>query len=121
MLRILSHEDLQVKVLRSGKPFVVLFTTTWCPFCRRFEPVYEAYAARSRLDFAAVYLDELENPLWNEYHIDVVPTIAFFNEGDILKRIDGVLGVGLSENDLSRFLNSLGSRRPSSLDFNYSN
>lgn len=121
MLRILSREDLQAKVLRTGKPFVVLFTTTWCPFCRCFEPVYKAYASRSRLDFAAVYLDELESPLWNEYHIDVVPTIAFFNEGEILKRIDGIPGVGLSENDLSSFLNSLGNRRPSSFDSNYSN
>jgi len=121
MLEILTHEDFQMKVLSSGTPFVVLFTTTWCPFCQRFKPLYEAYASKSRFELVAAYLDEFENPLWNEYHIDVVPTIAFFNEGKLLKRIDGVLGVGLSEADLSGFLHSLNDSRFSSLDSNYSN
>ena len=51
-----------------------------------------------------VLLDDYDNPLWDDYEIDAVPTVIFFEKGKISKRLDGRLGVGLSERELENWL-----------------
>jgi len=51
-----------------------------------------------------VDLSEGENPLWNTFHISVVATVIFFNNGEAVTRKDGILGRGLSRRDLDELL-----------------
>ena len=78
-----------------------MFTTSWCPFCRRFKPKFlDAVAKNPDVRSAMVYIDDYDNPLWDEYRVDVVPTLVVFHGGRPMFRRDGVLGAGLRESDL---------------------
>jgi hypothetical protein len=46
-------------------------------------------------------LEDNDNQLWDEYDIGAVPTVIFFEDGKVTKRLDGRLGSGLKE---ERFL-----------------
>ncbi len=84
-----------------GKSAVVLFHSSWCPFCRRFKPVFDtAVAGQKSWEPLEFMLEEDENPLWSEFRIEVVPTVLFFREGKVVSRLDGKPGVGLRESQL---------------------
>lgn len=88
-----------------GKRALVLFHATWCPYCRAFAPVYQE-AGVAATDWVAVeaVLDEDDNPLWDEFGIDVVPTLILFEEGRPARRVDAHHGIGLTKGDLTRIL-----------------
>lgn len=49
-------------------------------------------------------IDEEENPLWDEYSIEIVPTVLFFENGKVVRRLDGKPGRGLAGRDLGEAL-----------------
>ncbi len=88
-----------------GKKAMVLFHSTWCPFCRTFEPTFDAVGKDQRAwEPAEVLLEEDENPLWERFGIRAVPTVLFFDDGKVVGRLDAEFGVGLRESDLRRAL-----------------
>jgi len=99
-----NPEAFEREVLRSPEPIVVMFWAEWCPFCRRFRPAFDAAAAAAEGQFAVVRLDDEDNPLWDTYGVEVVPSLAFFRGGAIAARKDGRLGRGLTEAELAAFL-----------------
>lgn len=103
-LDVETPEAFQRDVLDAGAPTVVLFLASWCPFCQAFGPSFDRRAAESGGRFARVYLDEDDNPLWDRYGVQVVPTLAFFADGDLVGRKDGRLLRGLSDAELESFL-----------------
>ena len=54
-----------------------------------------------------VNVDDYDNPLWEDYSIEAVPTVILFDEGRVCRRLDGRLGEGLSEKQLSEWLESI--------------
>jgi len=54
-----------------------------------------------------VLIDDYDNPLWDDYDIEAVPTVIFFEKGKVSKRLDGKFGVGLSEKQLKVWLEGL--------------
>ena len=107
MLKVRDPDTFHAEVLGAGVPTVVMFWATWCPFCRKFNADFEALAASRPWRFAAVYLDDEANPLWDDYAVDVVPTLALFRAGEIVDREDGVLGYGIDTKMLSAFVGRL--------------
>ena len=101
LLAITTVSDFRREIERSEEPTIVMFTTSWCPFCRRFKPRFVEAATKSELRCAMVYIDDWDNPLWDEYEVDVVPTLVLFDKGKPLYRRDGVLGRGLGDSDLA--------------------
>lgn len=100
-LELSTVESFREEVGRSTVPTLVMFTTSWCPFCRRFKPKFlDAVAKNPDVRSAMVYIDDYDNPLWDEYSVEVVPTLAVFRSGRAVFRRDGVLGAGLREADL---------------------
>ena len=83
---------------------MAMFHTTYCPFCRRFRPIFERYSGDSGHVFAVVDITDDDNPLWDRYKIGAVPTVIAFKDGEEIGRRDSVLGVGLSEVDLKSLL-----------------
>lgn len=99
MQTVTDPEELSPAI--QGKSAMVLFHSSWCPFCRRFKPVFDSVAAdQGAWEPLEVLLEEDENPLWNRFEIEVVPTVLFFREGQVVKRLDGRPGVGLREPEL---------------------
>jgi thiol-disulfide isomerase/thioredoxin len=82
-----------------------LFYATWCPYCVNFVPIFN----KKIVNFNAgnvihVLLDGYDNQLWDDYDIEAVPTLIFFEKGKISKRLDGRFGVGLNEKQLTVWL-----------------
>ena len=89
----------------SGEEAFVLFYASWCPFCQRFLPVFENLAEKNtNLKFIQAKIDDYSNPMWENYNIDVVPTVLYFQNGRPAARLDGVLGAGLTEKALKIFI-----------------
>ncbi len=104
MLQVRGPEAFHKDVLEAHKPTVVMFWATWCPFCRRFKGEFEKLATTRPWRFAAVSLDDEDNPLWDDYAVDVVPTLALFHEGKIVDRENGILGYGIDKRMVSDFV-----------------
>lgn len=81
------------RLLREGT-WVVAFLADWCPFCQRFRPEFRALNGGKDFRTAEGDLTSEESPLWEDLHIEVVPTIVVFREGRPVFRVDGVLGLG---------------------------
>jgi len=87
---------------------LVLFLASWCPFCRAFKPTFEKETTNSKEFIPAMaFLDEEDNPMWEEYGIRTTPTVIYFKNGQALQRLDGVAGEGLDRAKLLNFLRTL--------------
>lgn len=104
MLHVRNPNAFEQEVLGAKEPTVVMFWATWCPFCQRFKTEFEKLAASRPWRFAAVYLDDEQNPLWEDYDVDVVPTLALFRDGQVVDREDGVLGYGIDRKRVAAFV-----------------
>jgi thioredoxin 1 len=89
--------------LKTQKKLVVLFYASWCPFSRRFLPIYEKCTLNSPTPCIRVMIDDRED-LCEKYAISVYPTVLFFEDGQVAKRLDGEPGEGLSEKQLTQLL-----------------
>jgi thioredoxin 1 len=90
------------RTLRRDGRYAVVFSADWCPFCRAFSPKFATLDGNSKFRTAQVDLTDLETPLWEQFEIEVVPSIIAFRDGEVILRIDGVAGVGLSDRDVDR-------------------
>jgi len=104
MLEVKDPETFRREVLEAQEPTVALFWATWCPFCRKFKPEFDRLASRKPWRLASVYLADYANPLWDDYDVDVVPTLALFKDGRLVDRENGILGYGLDERKLEAFV-----------------
>lgn len=91
--------------LPSDVPVPVLFYATWCGYCRRFIPEFaERAEAAEGHPFVQVDISDEETPLWDDYDIDVVPSVLVFRGGAPVGRTGGPL----SGKDLDRLLEKTG-------------
>lgn len=104
MLEAKDPDAFRKQVLAAPEPTVALFWATWCPFCRKFKPVFDTLAARKAWRFVSVFLDDESNPLWDDYAVDVVPTLALFRGGRLEAREDGILGYGIDGKMVDEFV-----------------
>jgi thioredoxin 1 len=100
----LGPSDFNGKCLKKSGTVAVLFAAEWCPFCRRFSPIFESALAGKGMLTALADLSDLGNPLWETFDIQVVPTVVVFKDGELIHRMDGVLGQGLPDNAMSEVL-----------------
>ena len=107
MNKVYSKRDLNVE-LKKNKKVLALFYATWCPFCVGFVPTFDKKAASSGFESVIhVLLDDYDNPLWDDYDVPAVPTIIYFKEGKVCKRLDAQLGRGLSETSFKKWIEEL--------------
>src|SRR5947207_13190653 len=95
MLKVRDPDGFQKSIVESPEPTVVMFWATWCPFSRRFHAEFEKLASSRPWRFAAVYLDDEENPLWEEYAVDVVGTLALFHDSKLIDEFAGSRRYGI--------------------------
>ncbi|MBT0160477.1 thioredoxin family protein [Candidatus Bathyarchaeota archaeon A05DMB-2] len=104
MIEVNNKRDLDSE-LRKNQTVLALFYASWCPYCRSFLEVFGK--AVSNRDFPCalrVNVDDYDNPLWDDYSIDSVPTVILFKEGKVCRRLDARLGEGISANQLKTWL-----------------
>ena len=96
-----SERDLR-EILRATGRVIALFHASWCPFCVRFLPIFKKHAEKEGRHFVIVQDDQ--ETIADQYSVKVYPTVLFFENGVISKRLDGVLGVGLDEKQLAELV-----------------
>lgn len=106
MSKIAASESDLNKMLSECSSLLVLFYASWCPYSQRFLPIFEKYAGNNDDNWCRVLTDEIKSCKEN-YSIEVVPTVIFFKNGKIAKRLDGTIGRGLNENQLVGMIDSL--------------
>ena len=97
----------QFEDLSSQEKSLVMFYADWCPFCRKFKPIFESSAnsaTNSKLKFYESSMDDDDNPLWERFSIEAVPTIIAFEKGKIVSRRDAKKGIGLNKADLDSII-----------------
>ena len=82
--------------LKGKEKVFVLFYASWCPFSRRFLPIFEKYSRNMPQNCMQVKTDD-KAKLTKKYSVDVVPTILVFERGIVTKRLDSEPGAGLDE------------------------
>ncbi|MCW6167363.1 MAG: thioredoxin family protein [Thermoplasmatales archaeon] len=87
------------ELLRPGR-WCVAFLADWCPFCRSFRPMFEAADGAADISLAIADVTSEDSPLWDTFRIEVVPTIALFQDGKLIARRDGRPMQGLERTDL---------------------
>jgi thioredoxin 1 len=107
MIEISGKHELTNQLALNGR-VVALFYASWCPFCRSFLPIFGQYAQESGSAlFLQVKVDDDDNPLWEEYSLETVPSVILFENGKVRRRLDCELGVGLSEEQFNEWLRAL--------------
>jgi thioredoxin len=86
-------------ILNSNSPVIAVFYAEWCPFCISFLPEFERLKSDT-FQIAEVDISDENNPLWEEYKIEVVPTLIAFEKGKETSRRNGRRGIGLGGKDI---------------------
>jgi thiol-disulfide isomerase/thioredoxin len=97
----MDENEVEAQLERADKAFI-LFYESWCPFSRRFLPIFEKFAEKERRQCIQVVAD-FKMELCDKYSIEVFPTVLFFEKGQVTKRLDGHAGEGLSKKELESF------------------
>jgi thioredoxin 1 len=93
------------EVLRTKNKVYVLFYASWCPFSRKFLPIYEKCTMNSPTPCLRLMVDNRAD-LCDKYSIEVFPTVLLFENGKVAERLDGEPGEGLNEEKLKSLLGS---------------
>ncbi|CAM9329884.1 unnamed protein product [Sphacelaria rigidula] len=84
-----SFEDV---VLKSELPVLVDFHASWCAPCKLLAPVMDSLADAYDGTLKVVKIDcDTHKDLMNNYKARGLPMMAVFNEGQLLKRKEGLL------------------------------
>ena len=104
MIEVETEADFN-KQLKANSHVLALFYASWCPFCRNFMSVFNKHIQTPGGNTCIkVRIDEDENSLWDTYELEAVPSLIFFENGKVKRRLDCALGVGLSENQFKKWL-----------------
>lgn len=102
--------DFKRDVLSSEEPVMALFHAQWCGFCRAFMPTFRR-ADADGVKFVEVDISDYDNPLWDSYAIEVVPTLILFDGGRVVSRADGRYMRGLDDADMAGMLQAAAKKR----------
>lgn len=98
-----NHFD---KLLSEGKRILVMFYADWCPFCQKFKLTFESFDNTSdkKIKFYAHMINDDDDPLWDRFSINAVPTLIAFDGNEIISRRDSKMGIGLNKTDIDSIL-----------------
>jgi thioredoxin-like negative regulator of GroEL len=102
-----TEDTFSEKLLGNSKTVVTLFYTTYCPYVKKFWPIFEKYSQNSNIEYAITDITDDDNPLWDKYKVTEVPTIVAFKEGREISRRNATPGFGLTEDDMLDLLDEI--------------
>lgn len=88
--QVTSAEDFQ-SILSSNPHVLMEFYASWCPHCKAFYPVLEAASDRLNKEGIVVAQTEIDTfeEIANEYDIQSIPTLTFFENGSLVAESSG--------------------------------
>ena len=97
-----SEKELEKRIKEKGKLFV-LFYASWCPFSQKFLPEFIDSAGKRAECHVRIIIDDKDD-LVDKYDIEFYPTILYFENGKLKKRLDAESHVGLNKEQLKDFI-----------------
>jgi len=87
-----DDDNFETEVLQSDVPVVVDFWAEWCAPCRILAPTFKALATEyeGRMKFGKLDTEEAQRVAM-QYGIMSIPTLLFFNHGQVVDRAVGAL------------------------------
>ena len=87
-----QDQDFEDKVIQSDMPVVVDFWAPWCGPCKAVGPIIEKMAGEhdGQVQFVKINIDDNAETA-QKYGIKSVPTIMFFNNGQMVDKMVGVV------------------------------
>ncbi len=87
-----SDRTFEEEVLKSELPVLVDFWATWCAPCQMVVPSLEYLAQNYKDKIKIRKLNVDENPkITSRYRVMSIPTLLFFNDGELKETIVGAL------------------------------
>lgn len=88
----LKDDTFEQEVLKSTVPVLVDFNASWCGPCQMLSPVIEELSGDFSGRAKVCKLDTDECPeMTKRYKVMTVPTLIFFNNGEIVDKVVGVV------------------------------
>jgi len=101
-----SKEKFNAFLKEKDKVFI-LFYASWCPYSQKFLPAFVRSSKECVICHMRILSDD-QQELFDEYNIGVYPTVIFFANGKVLRRLDGVYHQGLNTGQLKTFIKECG-------------
>ena len=104
----LTAGNFDAETKHSPLPVVVMFYAVWCGKCAMMKPVVEEIEKKyeGQIKFCEVKVDE-SAVLAANYEANIVPTFVFFQNGELLGSMQGVIDEELFDQRLQKiFRNS---------------
>jgi len=100
-----DDQNFDQKVLQPELPVVVDFWAPWCGPCRAVSPIIEKLVAThgDRVQFAKLNIDDNAR-IAQKFGIKSVPTILFFNNGEMVDKLVGLVTMAKLEERLENLL-----------------
>ena len=100
-----TDDNFDTEVLKSDKPVLVDFWAEWCGPCQRLGPTIDELATEYVGRVKIGKLDTERSPhTAAKYGISSIPTVMFFNGGELAEKIVGLR----AKRDYQEVLNRLG-------------
>ena len=84
----MNNEQFEKQAIHGNEPVLVEFWAPWCVYCRRIAPALDKVAQQQsgRLTVAKINIDD-EPALAAREHIEVIPTLIIYQNGEALGSI----------------------------------
>jgi len=104
-IKKVQDEEFEKMVVGSQKPAVVDFWAVWCEPCKKLDRVLEEMAEEygEVVSFYKVDVNESQQTI-SRYAVRSIPTLLFFNEGEIVDQAIGSVSKEVLEEKLRQLL-----------------
>ena len=101
----LTDKNFEAETSRENLPVVVMFYALWCGKCSMMKPVIEDIEKKyaGRVKFCEVDIEQSEQ-LANDFESDIVPTFVFFQNGETVGFLQGIIAQEVFEERMEKIL-----------------
>ncbi len=89
-MKIITAQEFE-EAIKSNTNVIIQFSADWCGPCKRMTPVLDKFSeARSDVDSFKVDVGN-DNELAMQYEVKSIPMLAFFKDGELVKKTVGLI------------------------------